>query len=616
MTGTPATIANLLAQFPTTIGAGRFGAQNIQNIIATLQASTSGFIPQTYGTITDGGSFGDGLSHPASANGFSTLAALQTQFQAATFTATGSGTNITFSNVTGLLYPTLTLGIVAGIGAGITIVRQTSGTTGGAGVYVTSGSTTISGGAGIASWASATSNDMAGLMIQAAIHDGSMATYATVPLFAGRYYNLPTGITFPSFTSVRLMGGRATALLCSPCGTHPGVSVIACETNDCPIESVELWGTDTKQFGSVPGNGTPNTGIFNAGSVAMNFTLCNEMRVKNILFQNFDMCHTWDVVQGGNYMVCFRDCTYVLNNKAAVVDSPTATNSFERMSWDNCGFGSNNYAAWINYASGGSSFPPYTWGGTPIAADAYFFNCSFDYSCVQQIVYNGGASTPDHLSSVYCIGCHFETNLATSGTVPRVYNNGCMFFLCCEILENGPNPLGFLQPVSAASAQSFIACKGPGVATGDSNAIPFLIGDATANVQGYGNFSRGGGTLALLTKSSIGAINSYRRFDTATVVISGNSTMFYAYPTNVPLLVSATCTITIPNDSDTFFDVGTVFQFVNLATFTGTFSGAGGVQVHASAKGSSGLTFGGATVANVGVVKIAGNEWNTFGQMT
>lgn len=62
----------------------------------------------------------------------------------ATFTASGSGTNLTVSAVTGVLTPGETLGTTTGIPAGTTIVSQTSGTTGGAGVYVTSVATTIS----------------------------------------------------------------------------------------------------------------------------------------------------------------------------------------------------------------------------------------------------------------------------------------------------------------------------------------------------------------------------------------------------------------------------------------------------------------------------------------
>lgn len=61
----------------------------------------------------------------------------------ATFTASGSGTNLTVSAVTGVLSIGETLS-GTGIPAGTTIVSQTSGTTGGAGVYVTSQATTIS----------------------------------------------------------------------------------------------------------------------------------------------------------------------------------------------------------------------------------------------------------------------------------------------------------------------------------------------------------------------------------------------------------------------------------------------------------------------------------------
>jgi hypothetical protein len=63
----------------------------------------------------------------------------------ATFTATGSGTNLTATNVVGgLILPNYALK-GTGVTAGTTIVSQTSGTPGGAGVYVTSAVTTSSG---------------------------------------------------------------------------------------------------------------------------------------------------------------------------------------------------------------------------------------------------------------------------------------------------------------------------------------------------------------------------------------------------------------------------------------------------------------------------------------
>ncbi|MFA7254390.1 MAG: hypothetical protein WC107_07645 [Patescibacteria group bacterium] len=67
-----------------------------------------------------------------------------TGLMGATFTASGSGTDLTVTAVTGLITAGETLGTTTGITAGTTIVSQTSGTPGGAGVYVTSAATTIS----------------------------------------------------------------------------------------------------------------------------------------------------------------------------------------------------------------------------------------------------------------------------------------------------------------------------------------------------------------------------------------------------------------------------------------------------------------------------------------
>lgn len=62
----------------------------------------------------------------------------------ASFTATGSGTNLTTTSVTGYIRPGATIS-GTGVTAGTTIASQTSGTVGGAGVYVTSAATTSSG---------------------------------------------------------------------------------------------------------------------------------------------------------------------------------------------------------------------------------------------------------------------------------------------------------------------------------------------------------------------------------------------------------------------------------------------------------------------------------------
>lgn len=62
----------------------------------------------------------------------------------ASFTGTGSGTNLTTTSVSGIILPGDGVS-GTGVPAGTTIVSQTSGTTGGAGVYVTSAATTSSG---------------------------------------------------------------------------------------------------------------------------------------------------------------------------------------------------------------------------------------------------------------------------------------------------------------------------------------------------------------------------------------------------------------------------------------------------------------------------------------
>jgi hypothetical protein len=65
----------------------------------------------------------------------------------ATFTATGSGTNLTVTSVTGTIHPgTAASATITGTGVPATtwIVSQTSGTIGGAGVYVTNNATTSS----------------------------------------------------------------------------------------------------------------------------------------------------------------------------------------------------------------------------------------------------------------------------------------------------------------------------------------------------------------------------------------------------------------------------------------------------------------------------------------
>lgn len=70
MTGVPTTQANLITQFPTAIGAGRFGAQAIQNLIASVPNFATQYNAKNYGAV------GNGSSNPASSV-YGSLGALQ-----------------------------------------------------------------------------------------------------------------------------------------------------------------------------------------------------------------------------------------------------------------------------------------------------------------------------------------------------------------------------------------------------------------------------------------------------------------------------------------------------------------------------------------------------------
>jgi hypothetical protein len=579
--------------------------------------TTPTFLPTSYGVITDGGHFGDGATHAASSNGFSTLAALQTQFKAASFTATGSGTNLTVTAVTGALYAGLTLGVTTGIGSGITIKSQTSGTIGGAGVYVTSSATTISAAPATASWAASTSDDMAGLMLQAAVHaadTNAIILGGTVPLWA-TIYGSSSGLILPYQTHAFVRGYNAT-ILCPASVTagNPGLSVLGAEGIPMQISGVSFNAFATLQYGSVPGTGAPNTGIYTAGSIGAYHVNCLSTSLDYCTFNNWDQCHVWDQPTGNNYCWSIEHGTYSLNNKAAVFDQPGAANSGEKQGWrNNCVFGSNNYAAYINVAGtyqGG-------FGGTAAAMDIYFDFCSFDYSCVQHIWYNGGASTFDNLASLYCDQCHFETNNGTTGTNARVINNGAMVFSQCVILETDTPSANqcFIFCQTQFTTQTIIACKAPGLtsdSTGILGAMAFVIsGYATNGTQGYGNFGRGDGQYAILQSdyaASYAMTNSFNPTDPASVYpISGATAYILAtMPRDRDILLTESTNIEVYEDSVGNLAVGSCFHFVIVGGATGTFVANTGVSI------SGTLTFGGSGTARGNIIKSAANAWDTY----
>lgn len=131
-----------------------------QALISTYLAESSNIIPEGFPVVlhnegdfwakvtgstaaTAGASVFADYASGAITIGSASTGASVTGLMGATFTASGSGTNLTVTSVTGLISIGDTLGTTTGISAGITILAQVSGTAGGAGTYTTSAATTI-----------------------------------------------------------------------------------------------------------------------------------------------------------------------------------------------------------------------------------------------------------------------------------------------------------------------------------------------------------------------------------------------------------------------------------------------------------------------------------------
>jgi hypothetical protein len=145
--GTWAQVASISIGSANTPDASVFG--HISGTILTVVSVTSGtillgdFLSDAGNLIVNGtsiASFGTG------AGGTGTYNVNNSQTVGASFTGTGSGTNLTVSAVTGVIAVGDRLD-GTGVPATTNIVSQTSGTPGGAGVYVTSNATTSSGAA-------------------------------------------------------------------------------------------------------------------------------------------------------------------------------------------------------------------------------------------------------------------------------------------------------------------------------------------------------------------------------------------------------------------------------------------------------------------------------------
>jgi hypothetical protein len=144
--------AVLVTQYPTSDVGAYLRGGNISGLtLAQLQAIPAGTLtvtidgtPETSASISLSGatSFSNAAQIMTAALGLSgPTQASVTASIGATFTATSSGTNLTTTSVTGAIHPGDTI-TGTGISGTVTILSQSSGTTGGAGVYVTSASTT------------------------------------------------------------------------------------------------------------------------------------------------------------------------------------------------------------------------------------------------------------------------------------------------------------------------------------------------------------------------------------------------------------------------------------------------------------------------------------------
>ena len=537
---------NLLppAASATTIGAVKPNPQTLAVAAdGTLSAVLMAVTPRAFGAITDGGTFGDGGSHPASANGFSTLAALQT------------------------VYP----------------------------------------------FATALSNDMAGLMIQAAVNYADAHRFRQVLLDAGKYYNLPSGIIMPIFTLTRLVGaGRAfTIILCSPCGINPGITILGASNNAYgPVQDIGFWGFDstslgdpsTRSAGNAPGNsrgGNPDPMLYTAGSVGINMSNCNYVTFRGLGFQNFDRTTVFSAT-GNNYIIAFDECLFALNNIGWALENYSAVNSYEKMSLRNCTIGNNNTGVLVLFGDGGN---------VGIAGDVTLYDCSLDYNVEQQIKYVGAQKEINtRQNSVRMVGGHMETNSATSGggSHYRVFNNGDFRMFDVEVAEQGDLPYCVVVHPDNAAATSVHGCRQP------NNPFPWVyVGNSLGYVTGGSN---SGGALAY--DSTSGHLYTPTRHP-GTQTLGADLTLFGDGDNSCggsAFLIAGSCNITIPADGGGFdYMLNTGFTFRTAPGQTGTFVQGSGCTITSS---GTGVTFGGAKPAQVYLTKVGPSAWIATGQMS
>jgi hypothetical protein len=561
---------------------------------ASTSAQLGIFLPTNYGRITDGGYFGDGLAHPASANGYASLGALQA------------------------VYP----------------------------------------------FATATSNDMAGLMIQAAINANNVAGSGYVSLQNGSFRVLPAGIVFAADTNARLVGsgsgytGNATTILCANAVAvfTPCVTVNEQLVKQGPIGNLSLWGMNTIQNGSGSAGGVAQTNIYNPGSVAMFFTANNEVNYQNLVIRNFDSALDWDTSTGNNYVIVFRDCWFYGNNRGISINH-TAPNSFERMVFDGGGSSNNNYGAYIvlqgpittissgtyNSTTGavslttagshglspGSNFSLSGVTGTgsfgvldttlvatsgttgttlnftvasgltmtitggnlnaqgsasTYGADVHITNESVDYNFVNQVYYLGNGNGNDHSNSVYISSSHIETNTTNSGTGPRILHDGDMDFSQADFYENGSNANAAVEHIGFYARTWISGGKTPGYNYPDNSPMPFVGGGGSTNfVSGVGLDNRFTANATLANSSSGGGYVSGFQFGDGffrTLNTINQTLSMQVMNGQGPIAITSSGTLTIPANSTEPFNTPSSVSVATVAGAKLTLAPAGGVTIN------------------------------------
>lgn len=602
---------------------------NMANAINTLT-------PISFGTITDGGYFGDGLSHPASGNGFSTLAALQAKY----------------------------------------------------------------------SFATALSNDMAGLMIQAAIKAADAAANGTTVLIPyGSFRTLPTGWSLPANSTARVLGlgWVVSTFMCQNAGTNPCFSVLGeASAGIVPIAGINFQGLNTPTYPGNPG-GVPVASLFNNQAVGLKCFGCSLVTFERLRFANFDLPLDWDTVTGNNYIITFRDSLFVYNNKGYSINL-AAPNSFEKMICDNCTIGNNNYGVWVNTTGGanfigsagatftgvgsgtnltvsgvtgyistgnvdtitgtgipggttivsqtsgtphgagvyvtnnattvngavtdnstqlivstlisgtisapnsiygynipgyyqisGGTSSPYTLNtsanipseqmsteGATSGADIFFVNSSIDYNNVYQAVFiGGGTNAPDLQSRMSFRGSHIETSGAVSGTSTyRIINSGNMTFNDDYFYENGSNPIGEVYT-------TFYSCTGvfnsqlPGYSASDNAVFPFIYTYTNSQpcVSASGNSGRVSQYTAIMQPLGTGFISANDWIDASYYKQGTSFTLALAHQRKTMLLTATGLTITIPKSTTSFWAQGQWVDILAPTGITATIAGAVGVTV-------------------------------------